>query len=53
VKDIDQSTFDLSVKNPNTPEADPLRQPQEILEEMRALDKEADEVMESIAKLIV
>lgn len=53
MKDIDQSTFDLSVKNPNTPKADPLRQPQEILEEMRALDKEADEVMESIAKLIV
>jgi type I restriction enzyme M protein len=53
IKDIDQSTFDLSVKNPNTPEVDPLRQPQEILAEMRALDREADEVMDSIAKLIV
>jgi type I restriction enzyme M protein len=47
------STFDLSVKNPNTPEAAPLRQPQEILEEMRDLDREADEVMKKIANLIV
>ena len=27
VKDIDQSTFDLSVKNPNAPEEAPLRSP--------------------------
>jgi type I restriction enzyme M protein len=53
LKDVDQSTFDLSVKNPNTPEADPLRQPQEILEEMRKLDKEADEVLDKIEHLIV
>jgi type I restriction enzyme M protein len=43
----------LSVKNPNTPEADPLREPQEILEEMRKLDKEADEVLDKIEHLIV
>lgn len=53
VKDIDQSTFDLSVKNPNKKEEVTLRQPQAILEEMRALDREADEVLESIANLIV
>jgi type I restriction enzyme M protein len=53
VKDIDQSTFDLSVKNPNKKEEITLRQPQVILEEMRELDKEADEVLESIANLIV
>jgi type I restriction enzyme M protein len=53
VKDIDQSTFDLSVKNPNKKEEAALRQPQEILNEMRALDREADEVLESIANLIV
>lgn len=52
IKDIDQSTFDLSVKNPNTPEADPLRQPQEILEEIKALDDESAEVLESIKSLI-
>lgn len=52
IKDIDQSTFDLSVKNPNTPEADPLRQPQEILEEIKALDDESAEILNSISELI-
>jgi type I restriction enzyme M protein len=46
-------TFDLSVKNPNKKEEAALRQPKEILLEMRELDKEADEVLESIANLIV
>ncbi|MFM7856764.1 MAG: N-6 DNA methylase, partial [Flammeovirgaceae bacterium] len=53
VADIDQNTFDLSVKNPNKKEEVILRQPQEILNEMRELDREADEVLESIANLIV
>ena len=53
VATIDQSTFDLSVKNPNKKEAVRLRSPKEILLEMRELDKEADEVLESIANLIV
>jgi hypothetical protein len=43
----------LSVKNPNTPASDPLRQPQEILEKLRDLDRDADEVMRKIANLIV
>jgi type I restriction enzyme M protein len=53
VATIDQSTFDLSVKNPNKKEEAALRQPKEILLEMRELDKEADEVLESISNLIV
>lgn len=53
VKDIDQSTFDLSVKNPNKKEEVTLRQPQAILEEIKALDREADEVLDRIANLIV
>lgn len=44
---------DLSVKNPNKKEEVTLRPPQEILNEMRELDREADEVLESIANLIV
>jgi type I restriction enzyme M protein len=52
INDIDQNTFDLSVKNPNTPEAPPLRKPQEILEEMKALDKESAELLNSILELI-
>jgi type I restriction enzyme M protein len=52
MKDVDQSTFDLSVKNPNTPEAAPLRKPQAILEEIKALDDESAEILKSISELI-
>lgn len=52
VKDIDQSTFDLSVKNPNKKEEVQLRSPQEILEEMKALDEESAEILNSILELI-
>jgi len=52
VKDIDQSTFDLSVKNPNKKEEAALRQPQVILEEMKALDEESAEILNSILELI-
>jgi type I restriction enzyme M protein len=48
VKDIDQETFDLSVKNPNAPEETPLREPQEIIAEMEALDVESKEILEGI-----
>jgi len=41
VKDIDQTTFDLSAKNPNKKEEAALRQPQDILKEMKALDEES------------
>jgi len=52
VIDIDQSTFDLSVKNPNKKEEVRLRQPQAILEEMKALDEESAEILNSILELI-
>ena len=52
IKDIDQTTFDLSAKNPNKKEEAALRQPQEILEEMKALDEESAEILNSILKLI-
>ncbi|MCK9321809.1 MAG: hypothetical protein M0P32_07390, partial [Bacteroidales bacterium] len=52
VKDIDQNTFDLSVKNPNKKEETALRQPQAILEEMKALDEESAEILNSILELI-
>lgn len=48
IKDIDQATFDLSVKNPNTPKEAPLRSPQEILAEMEALDVETKNILASI-----
>ncbi len=52
VKDIDQDTFDLSVKNPNKKEEVTLRQPQAILEEMKALDEESKEILNAILELI-
>jgi type I restriction enzyme M protein len=52
VKDIDQSTFDLSAKNPNKKEEAALRQPQQILEEMKALDEESADILNSILELI-
>ena len=48
VADIDENTFDLSVKNPNTPEEAPLRDPKEILAEMQKLDTETNTILESI-----
>jgi type I restriction enzyme M protein len=52
VKDIDSDTYDLSVKNPNEPEAAAHRTPQEILDEITALDAESAEVLASIRALL-
>ncbi len=52
IKDIDQSTLDLSAKNPNTPEEAPLRQPEEILKAMKALDKESENILNSILEIV-
>ncbi|MDB9445209.1 class I SAM-dependent DNA methyltransferase [Anabaena sp. CS-542/02] len=53
VADIDQETFDLSVKNPNKGEEVRLREPQDILEEIAVLDQESAEILESILQLTV
>jgi type I restriction enzyme M protein len=52
VKDIDQITFDLSAKNPNKKEEAALRKPEEILEEMKALDDESKDILNSILELL-
>lgn len=49
---LDQDSYDLSVKNPNTPEEAPLRSPEEILSEMETLDAETNEILHSIKNLI-
>ncbi|KAF3984636.1 MAG: N-6 DNA methylase [Methylococcales symbiont of Hymedesmia sp. n. MRB-2018] len=48
ISDINQTTFDLSAKNPNTPEESLLRSPEEILTEMAELDKESGLLMENL-----
>jgi type I restriction enzyme M protein len=51
--DIDRDTFDLSVKNPNKAEEAPLREPQEILAAIAALDTESAEILAGIQGMLV
>ncbi len=51
-KTIDPSTFDLSVKNPNGGEEVKHRSPEEIMDEIAALDAESAEVLSSIKALL-
>jgi len=51
-KTIDQTTFDLSVKNPNGGEEIKHRRPQEIMDEISALDAESAEIMGTIKHLL-
>ena len=44
--------FDLSVKNPNTPEEAPLRSPEIILAEMEKLDAETNSILKTVKELI-
>ena len=50
--DIDQSSFDLSVKNPNKEEVAPLRDPQAILLEIEVLDAESAELLDAIRGML-
>ena len=52
VADVDKESFDLSVKNPNAPEAEPLREPRVIMEEIAALDAESAEILAGIGGLL-
>jgi type I restriction enzyme M protein len=52
IADIDKTSFDLSVKNPNGGEAVTHRSPQDIMDEIAALDAESAEVLANIQKLL-
>ena len=52
ISDIDQATYDLSVKNPNVEEAAPLREPQTIIDDIIALDKESEAILAKIQELL-
>jgi len=49
---IDAATFDLSVKNPSGGNEVTLRTPQDILDEIAALDAESAEVLSAIRRLV-
>jgi len=50
--DLDEETYDLSVKNPNAPEAEALRSPEVIIADMLARDVEAAEILENIRGML-
>ena len=52
IGDVDKTTFDLSVKNPNGGEDVLHRSPLEILDEIAALDAESAEVLAGIKALL-
>tara|TARA_B100000886_G_scaffold131602_1_gene88745 strand:+ start:391 stop:1845 length:1455 start_codon:yes stop_codon:yes gene_type:complete len=52
IGDVDEKTYDLSVKNPNLPEEAPLRDPNEILKEMEVLDSQTNVILKSIKEFL-
>ncbi len=52
ISDVDQTTYDLSVKNPNIEEAPPLREPKTIIDDIIALDKESEVILAKIKGLL-
>jgi type I restriction enzyme M protein len=51
-KELDTATWDLSVKNPNAPEAEALRSPEQIIADMLARDAETAGILEEIRGLL-
>lgn len=51
VSQLDEVSWDLSLKNPNSEEEATLREPSEIIQEIMALDKESEEILASIQKV--
>ncbi len=51
-KSHENATYDLSAKNPNKKEETALRQPQEILEEMKQLDEESNLIIDNLQLII-
>jgi len=52
VAGINSATYDLSVKNPNNNDETVLREPKEILDEMKALDIESGNFLNTIRELV-
>jgi type I restriction enzyme M protein len=50
--DLNEDTYDLSVKNPNAPEAEALRNPEEIIADMLARDAETAQILEDIRGML-
>jgi type I restriction enzyme M protein len=51
-KSLDSATLDLTVRNPNAPEAEAVRRPVEILDEIARLDAESAKVLARVRELL-
>ena len=52
IDDVDAETYDLSVKNPNKEEEAPLREPEQILAEIAALDAQSAKILNGIRGML-
>ncbi len=52
VSNLNTETYDLSVKNPNMPEEQSLREPEEIIAEIVALDAETADIIKGIRGML-
>lgn len=52
VAELVEATFDLSAKNPNKKEETALRKPEDIIAEIKALDDESADILNSIIALL-
>jgi type I restriction enzyme M protein len=52
ISDVDSGAWDLSVKNPNRKDETELRDPKEIIDEMKELDRESVEILKTIQELV-
>ncbi len=52
ISDVDTTTYDLSVKNPNKKGGATLREPVEILDEIKQLDAESADILSNIRRLL-
>lgn len=52
MEDVDSQSWDISVKNPNEPEPEPLREPEEIIRDMQQRDSETAKLLEDIRGLL-
>lgn len=50
--DLDETTYDLSVKNPNTPEEPSLRDPEDIIAEIITLDAQTAKILTQIREML-
>ncbi|MCZ9838970.1 hypothetical protein [Brachyspira hyodysenteriae] len=52
IKDIDKSSYDLSVKNPNRNEESILDEPEDIIENILSIEEENKNILEELKEIL-